>query len=633
MLKNKRIFVSGGSGVIGTALVEKLYGLGAILLVGDLKPRPASWPAGIRYRQGDLNYIAKEELDSFAPEYFFHLAATFERSTEEYGFWEENFQHNIRLSHHLVSCLKDAKELKKVVFASSYLIYDPSLYTFDQPAATARRLKETDPILPRNLCGVAKLLGEMETLFLSGFDRAGFDAVCARIFRSYGKNSRDVVSRWIRALLKRETLTVYNAEGLFDYIYAEEVAEGLIRLAASDARGVVNLGRDGARSVARLLEILRGHFPEMKTVDHGTQIDYEASQADMDRFFALTGWKPGRSLEDVVPELIAFEKNRDHKESQPEDNVLVTSVAAKVPLVRSLRQGMQKMGGAGKVTGGDTDANCIARHFTDSFWRMPPLPNLTPQDLIDYCRSYNITRVIPTRDGELPFFAAHKHRLAESGIKVMVSGLDTVNICRDKLLFARTLAGWGFPVIETAARLDGLEGRSYVVKERFGAGSRNIGLDLGREEAAALGRSLAEPVYQPFVAGREVSVDLYVDAGGTTKGVVVRSRDVVKHGESQVTTTVRDPALEDMCSDLAGKLAIYGHAVLQVLIDGEGNYHIVECNCRFGGASSLSLEAGLDSFYWFLLESAGSGLDQHPFLRSPVEKRQVRYAADLVIHQ
>ncbi len=57
--------------------------------------------------------------------------------------------------------------------------------------------------------------------------------ICARIFRSYGKNSRDIISRWIRALLNNSELTVYRKEGLFDYIYAEEVAEGLIKLAES----------------------------------------------------------------------------------------------------------------------------------------------------------------------------------------------------------------------------------------------------------------------------------------------------------------------------------------------------------------------------------------------------------------
>ena len=290
MWKDKRVFISGGAEG-GTYLVEKLYNLGANLYVGDLKPRPNSWPGEIRYRQGDLNYILKEELEEFAPEYFFHLAATFERSEETYDFWEENFYHNVRLSNHLMTCLKDSKTLKKVVFASSYLIYDPELYLFDQPQKQAVRLKESAPIYPRNLCGTAKLLHEIELDFLKHFNKH-YDMVCARIFRSYGKNSRDIISRWIRALLREEKITVYNEEGMFDYVYAGDVAEGLIKLAESRATGIYNLGRDNARSIAEVIEVLKRYFPAMDLEKIAVEQKYEASQADMDLFRSRTGWSP-----------------------------------------------------------------------------------------------------------------------------------------------------------------------------------------------------------------------------------------------------------------------------------------------------------------------------------------------------
>src|SRR5687768_16701421 len=131
--KNKKVFISGGNGVIGNCMVKRLHEAGAILLVGDLKPRPKDWPQEIQYRQGDLNGISKAELINFSPQYYFHLAATFERSTESYEFWHENFHHNFKLSNYLMTCLKDCSELQKVIFASSYLIYNPTLYQFDEP--------------------------------------------------------------------------------------------------------------------------------------------------------------------------------------------------------------------------------------------------------------------------------------------------------------------------------------------------------------------------------------------------------------------------------------------------------------------------------------------------------------------
>ncbi len=43
MMKERRVFISGGNGVIGKELVELLHREGAIIFVGDIKPRPDYW--------------------------------------------------------------------------------------------------------------------------------------------------------------------------------------------------------------------------------------------------------------------------------------------------------------------------------------------------------------------------------------------------------------------------------------------------------------------------------------------------------------------------------------------------------------------------------------------------------------
>src|SRR5262249_24566286 len=131
---------------------------------------------------------------------------------------------------------------------------------------------------------------------------------CARIFRGYGRNSRDVISRWIRLLLKNEPITVYRPEGIFDYIYGADSAEGLIRLAESGAGGILNLGTGRARRVEDVVEILRKHSPGLGVIEASSDIPYEASQADMTAYEAAVGWKPEYDLERAIPEMIAFER-------------------------------------------------------------------------------------------------------------------------------------------------------------------------------------------------------------------------------------------------------------------------------------------------------------------------------------
>ena len=130
MFKNKKIFISGAAGVIGNEIVDLLLEEGAILFIGDLKPCPKRWFHKLLYKHGDLNELTFEEINHFQPEYFIHLAATFERSSETYEFWSENFRHNIQLSNHLMTLFKEVKSIKSVIYASSYLIYDPHLYNF-----------------------------------------------------------------------------------------------------------------------------------------------------------------------------------------------------------------------------------------------------------------------------------------------------------------------------------------------------------------------------------------------------------------------------------------------------------------------------------------------------------------------
>ncbi len=634
MWTNKRVFISGGNGVIGRELVQKLHDQGAIIFVGDLKPFSADLPQDILYRQGDLNYITPQEILNFKPEYFFHLAATFERSIETYEFWEENFWHNVKLSNHLMTIMKDCPTLRRVIFASSYLIYDQSLYQFDTPQNKAYRLVESDCISPRNLTGMAKLMHEVELRFLCEFNQERFSVVTPRIYRVYGKGSRDVVSRWTRMLLAGETIKVYGQEGMFDYIYAGDVAEGLVRLADSSVQGVVNLGKDHARKVKDVVEVFKKYFPTMETELMAEPTQFEASQANMDHFYEDVGWRPTIEIEEGIRQLLEYErKAQNNQESAKikETNVLLTSASKKIPLLQALKKAMRKIGLHGQLIVADSNAACLARHFADDFWHMPSLDQLTDDRLIQELKIRCIKAVVPSRDGELAFWSARKEWLSQQGIQVMVADLNVVDYCLDKLKFYEFCDQHDIPAIMTTDQLEVLHAEKYVVKDRYGAGSQNIGINLSRTEAQQHAGKLTYPIFQPYIEGQEYSVDAYIDRAGKIKGLVCRSRDQIVNGESQVTTIVHDERLEWLCGKYITKLRLYGHVVLQLLVDTLQEVHLIECNCRFGGASTLGLVAGVDSFFWFLLEAGGEDISRYPFLKTVRTLRQVRYPSDTIL--
>ncbi len=315
-------------------------------------------------------------------------------------------------------------------------------------------------------------------------------------------------------------------------------------------------------------------------------------------------------------------KQNDGKQNY---GVLVTSISRKVPLLETVRRAIQKSTTFTTLHGQDANANVVGRYFVDYFWHSPHLEALSVESVIAYCQEHHIRAIIPTRDADLSFFAAHVPKLQEAGITALVSPLSSVAICADKMAFAEHLTAHNLPAIATYDSLERCPYDDIIVKERYGAGGKCV-----RSTKASAIPKMECPIFQPYIEGREYSIDLYVGRQGQLHGVVARTRDLVEHGESQVTTTLHAEKLEALAARFASCIELYGPAVLQVIVGSDGEEHIVECNPRFGGASTASYAVGLESFYWFVVECETGTLAGHPFVRKQQDIRQVRTPLDRV---
>ena len=306
-----RIVVTGGAGVIGRELLKRLIAGGAEVMSLDRMPLPDRLARRVRQVQVDLAEGGMDEIRDFRPDTIYHLAAAFERSEEESGFWLPGYRDNIAVTHRLHDAMRKLPELRTYVFASSYLIYEPSLYLLPAPREMPVALKESDPIAPRNLCGAAKLYAETEMRFLTEVDRLPLRTIAARIYRVYGCGSRDVVSRWVRSLIAGEPIEVYNPENRFDYIFAGDVAEALRRLAAApSASGIVNVATGHSPAIAEVAAaVVRATGAAPSLVRHrGSGAPYEASGGAIDRLIACTSWRPSTGVDAGIAQLVAHER-------------------------------------------------------------------------------------------------------------------------------------------------------------------------------------------------------------------------------------------------------------------------------------------------------------------------------------
>lgn len=266
---------------------------------------------------------------------------------------------------------------------------------------------------------------------------------------------------------------------------------------------------------------------------------------------------------------------------------------------------------------------------------MPLLEELNYDDFVQHCLQHDVKYIIPTREGELIQYATWASQLKKEGIHTMVSDVPALNIVMDKYQFYQELKRNGYPAISTylyddfISEIKESDACCYVVKERFGSGSQHLYLNQTYKEVLKVAQDLQFPIIQPYITGTEYSVDAYITKNYKVLGLVIRERVLVSNGESQITKIVRLPEIERLLERVIESLKLYGHIMLQFILDSKGKVHIIECNPRFGGASSLSVAAGLDSFKWFVQECKGV-LDEN-LKFEPKILTQVRYAKDLIV--
>ena len=150
--------------------------------------------------------------------------------------------------------------------------------------------------------------------FLRHFKNDNFTSVSVRIFRGYGKNSRDVIFSLGQRRFTEKRFLCTDLK-VFLIIYMPEIQQGLLKLGLSDYEGVINLRTGRSRRVAELVEILRKHFPNMSSEEVASDIPFEASQADLTELRKTINWVPEEDLETTIPAIIAFEKSREEEQS------------------------------------------------------------------------------------------------------------------------------------------------------------------------------------------------------------------------------------------------------------------------------------------------------------------------------
>ena len=246
-----KVLVTGGAGFVGSSLVRRLLDSGYDVVVIDnlLRGSKENLPENdhLEFVEGDIR--SDSDLDSameYAPDLVVHLAA---HHFIPYCIAHPGDTINVNVfgTQTVLDAISRNDCVRKIVFASTAAVYGPS----DSPH------DESEPMAPIDIYGISKQQGEELVDFFH--EQSGIAAVNARLFNVIGPRETNphLVPDILDQLPITGSLKLGNLVPKRDYIYADDIADGLITLLASEIEsGSVNIGSGSSYTAGDLVEVI-----------------------------------------------------------------------------------------------------------------------------------------------------------------------------------------------------------------------------------------------------------------------------------------------------------------------------------------------------------------------------------------
>ncbi len=257
MFKNQKVLVTGGSGMIGRSLVNILLKKGAIVSIADLT-EPSDLPDNVEFLKSDLRIFTNCLEVCKGKDYVFHLAGVkgspIMCMNQPVDFMVPMLQFNTNMTQAAFE-----SDVKWYMFTSSVGVYAPQEIFYEES------VWGTFPSPNDIYAGWAKRIGELQTETYKkqyGWDRISIvrPANVYGPYDNFNPANAMVVPSLIRKAQENDVLEVFgDGTPIRDFIYAEDVAEGMIFIVENKITEPVNLGSGTGNTIKELVEIVIKH--------------------------------------------------------------------------------------------------------------------------------------------------------------------------------------------------------------------------------------------------------------------------------------------------------------------------------------------------------------------------------------
>lgn len=309
-MKDRRVLVTGGSGFIGSHLVNRLVADGATVAVvvrydsvmENARLRD-SW-GRIKVIEADLrNRGALASIHGFEPEVVFHLAA-YNHVGESFVQVEECFDVNAKGTANLLDLCDD---VDKFLYMSTSEVYGHQTEVPFIETMTPR------PISPYSItkyagelyCRMKQMVGGKPSI------------VIVRPFNTYGpyQSTKAVIPELIINCLRGHPIRTTLGEQTREFNFVTSIVDGLIKAASWEQRieGVINLASGEEVAIQDLVRKIAELTQTTSKIEIGA-LPYRPTEiwrmyADSSRAGELLGWSPTVSLDDGLRTTVEWFRN------------------------------------------------------------------------------------------------------------------------------------------------------------------------------------------------------------------------------------------------------------------------------------------------------------------------------------
>jgi UDP-glucose 4-epimerase len=310
-----QVLITGGVGLIGSALARRLVELGAEVMLVDGMVAEAGANlaniADIRDRVGvniaDIRDVTAMRHLLAGRDFLFDLAGQTSH-LDSMNAPEHDLSVNCTAQLQLLELCRAAAPAVRIVHAGTRQIYGRPRYL---------PVDEEHPLRPADVNGVNKMAGEAYHLLFH--DAYGIHTRSLRLTNVYGPGMRirdarqNFLGIWLRRVLEDAAFEVWGGEQRRELLYIEDAVEAFLLAALShDTAGLaLNVGGGEPYTLLALAETLirangGGHFESREFPAERKRIDIGDFVTDDRRFRELTGWAPSVGLDDGLGRSLAY---------------------------------------------------------------------------------------------------------------------------------------------------------------------------------------------------------------------------------------------------------------------------------------------------------------------------------------